>query len=163
MKYKCEDCNATFKKHLAASLHTKRGWDDICPSCRSKNLVEYSDADRVPVSTILDEAKRAVVGDRADDYDDPRVNHARTAALWNAYLHGKYGADGPQTARHDITLTATDVCLLNVLQKISRLENKVTRDGLVDIAGYSMNVAIVEGFEDAEEYEHLTQEDTSDE
>jgi len=78
-------------------------------------------------SSILDVAKTLVNGDRQHAYGVPEVNHERTAELWSAYL-------GP-----DYHLTAHDVCMLNILQKVSRLAHAPTRDGHVDIAGYAEN------------------------
>jgi hypothetical protein len=80
--------------------------------------------------TILQEAQRHVHGARNQDYGHPLDNHGRTAALWSTYL-GQ-------------TITAEDVCMLNILQKISRGMNSITRDTLVDIAGYSANVEMVQ-------------------
>ena len=80
--------------------------------------------------TILEEAAKAVDGPRNEDYGHPLDNHGRTAALWSAYL--------------GIPITPEQVCFLNVLQKISRGMNRITRDTLVDIAGYARNVEMVQ-------------------
>lgn len=80
--------------------------------------------------TILDEAHLAVEGARGRDYGHPLDNHSRTAALWAVYL-GR-------------PVTPEDVCFLNMLQKIARCMNSVTRDGLVDLAGYARNVEMVQ-------------------
>lgn len=83
-------------------------------------------------SSILAEAQKIVEGARNEDYGTPHDTHSRTAALWNAYISKKGGK-----------LNAFDVCMLNILQKVSRLAHKPTRDGLVDIAGYALNAEIV--------------------
>lgn len=85
--------------------------------------------------SILLEAEGIVHGARQADYGHPRDNHARTAALWNAYITGKYNASSG--------LNAEDVCFLMVLQKISRQMNAPKRDNLVDIAGYTANIEML--------------------
>ena len=82
--------------------------------------------------SVLDEAARAVHGDRGRDYGHPSVNHAATAAMMKAYLQRRYGP----TARFD----ALDTCAHNIVQKLSRLAHTHDhRDSLVDIAGYAAN------------------------
>lgn len=80
--------------------------------------------------SILAEAGDAVHGDRRKDYGSPLENHDRTAKLWSSYL--------------GVTVTAEDVCMLNILQKISRARHAMKRDNLVDIAGYAANVELIE-------------------
>jgi hypothetical protein len=80
--------------------------------------------------TCLTRASEAVDGDRQRDYGHPRVNHGRTARLWSAYL--------------GIEITPTQVCVLNILQKISRLQNAYHHDGPTDIAGYARNIEMIE-------------------
>lgn len=82
--------------------------------------------------TCLQEAEKVVDGKRREDYGHPKDNHRRTAEMWNAYLSCKKGQLDPY-----------DICILNILQKASRLANRRTRDGLVDIAGYARNAEIV--------------------
>lgn len=79
-----------------------------------------------PRRSILAEAAAAVDGDRQRDYGSPAENHGRTAALWSAYL---------QTS-----ISAADVCALNILQKLSRERYRAKRDNLVDVAGYAENL-----------------------
>lgn len=80
---------------------------------------------------VLTLAKAAVFGKRRDDYGTPLANHDRTAKLWAAYLG------------HPVT--AEDVCFMNVLQKVSRsATGQITQDTLVDIAGYALNVDLVQ-------------------
>lgn len=80
--------------------------------------------------SVLDEAAAIVEGARRDSYGTPAENHGRTAALWSAYL--------------GVEITARQVCLMNILQKISRDAHRPHRDGLVDIAGYALNAELVE-------------------
>ena len=81
----------------------------------------------MPTETVLEEAARVVDGPRREDYGHPAENHERTAAFWNAYLLGRS------------VVSARDVCMLNILQKISRERHAPKRDNLVDIAGYARN------------------------
>ena len=85
--------------------------------------------------SILAEAEAIVHGDRQADYGTPLENHSRTAALWSAYL------GHPVTARQ--------VCMLNILQKISRDVHHSKRDNLVDIAGYAENANLCEAAAEA--------------
>jgi hypothetical protein len=75
--------------------------------------------------TILEEAAELVSGPRAQAYGTPAENHGRTADLWSAYL--------------GVKVSARDVCMLNVLQKVSRDRHRPGRDNLVDVAGYAEN------------------------
>lgn len=72
--------------------------------------------------TLLADANKAV-NNRA--YGSPKENHERTAALFSTYL--------------GVPITARQVCMLNVLQKVSRDAHVPKRDNLVDIAGYADN------------------------
>jgi hypothetical protein len=75
--------------------------------------------------SILEEAAELTRGPRAAAYGTPAENHGRTAALWSAYL--------------GVSISARDVCMLNVLQKLSRDRHSPGRDNLVDVAGYAEN------------------------
>jgi hypothetical protein len=86
--------------------------------------------------TILDEAARVTSTDRNDAYGHPRINHGCTAEMISAYLSRKYGTRIP--------FDADDVCVANILQKVSRLAHTPRhRDSLVDIAGYARNVEMM--------------------
>lgn len=78
--------------------------------------------------TILDEAARITSTDRQSDYGRADINHSRTAMLWSDYL--------------GFRITARQVCILNILQKISRDAHKPKRDNLVDIAGWARNAEL---------------------
>lgn len=80
--------------------------------------------------SILKEASKVVRGARRHHYGTPSVNHGRTAALWSVYLGRE--------------ITPEQVCMLNILQKVSRGMNRLTRDTLVDIAGYAENVHLIQ-------------------
>jgi hypothetical protein len=91
---------------------------------------------------ILDEAARITSWDRNIDYGHPKDNHACTAELWNAYL-------ARRTAAGSGSIDAEDVCILNILQKVSRHAWRRTRDNRVDIAGWARNGQIVDDAERA--------------
>ncbi len=111
--------------------------------------------------TILSEAQGLITGDRNKAYGSPSRNHTVTADLWEAYLRCRMPReDDPPTPAHrygeGFRMTAYDVCVFNMLQKISRLGNQLRvegrphRDSLVDIAGYAGNMEMIQN-EEAEE------------
>lgn len=86
------------------------------------------------MSTILDEAAEITAVDRQKAYGHPADNHGATAAMWSAYLGKRLGAP----------LTARDVCLMQIMVKVSREANAPKRDNLVDICGYARNAEMIE-------------------
>lgn len=82
-----------------------------------------------PPDTILNEAARIVDGARNQDYGTPAANHGRTAELWSVYL--------------GLEISPRQVCMMNILQKISRDAFRAKRDNLVDIAGYARNAEML--------------------
>lgn len=88
---------------------------------------------------ILDEAKRITSGDRQRDYDHPKPNHERIAAMWNTYLAVRKEPSGP--------IAAEDVAAMMILLKIVRNCHTPKRDNAVDIAGYARCLARISGFE----------------
>jgi len=84
-----------------------------------------------------------LVAERGQNYGSPKENHTRTARLWNAYLASRGRENVPP-------LGPTDVCFLNILQKVSRCLSggKPTQDTLRDIAGYARNIEIILDYED---------------
>jgi hypothetical protein len=73
---------------------------------------------------------RETVRERGTVYGDPLENHGTTAALWSAYLR--------------VPITAEDVCVLNILQKISRIrEQPRHEDSWLDVIGYAINVELI--------------------
>lgn len=84
--------------------------------------------------TTLEEAQDICTSARNVSYGEPIDNHTTTANLYNAYLGGRalagYGFLGPE-----------EVCILNILQKISRTcFGGYSRDTIVDIEGYAFNI-----------------------
>ena len=75
--------------------------------------------------SVADKAKEVIVGDREKCYGHPTKNMEAIAGLWSAYLG-------------DI-ITASDVCNMMVLFKVSRLKNTPNHeDSMVDIVGYTL-------------------------
>jgi hypothetical protein len=79
----------------------------------------------VKPDSVLGKAHAITEGPRCEAYGLPEENHARTAAMWGDYL--------------GVKITAHDVCMLNILQKVSRQRHRASTDNLVDIAGYAAN------------------------
>jgi hypothetical protein len=75
---------------------------------------------------ILDTAKTLINGDRARDYGDAYLMHARIAALWTTYVRSKTG-----------DLKPVDVAMMLVLMKVARSIETPQDDSFVDIAGYA--------------------------
>lgn len=102
------------------------------------------DAFMVPLATqpdvktaIADEAKRIVTGARRSAYGKPEDNFARIARFWDAYF--------VNTGR-DARVTAADVSPLMRLMKEARLcETPDHRDSFVDMVGYTLTGAEVNG------------------
>ena len=78
--------------------------------------------------SCLKRAEELVDGPRRETYGHPYENHGRTARMWSAYL--------------GITLTRRQVCMLNVLQKISRDSHQEIQDNLDDICGWARNAEV---------------------
>ena len=85
----------------------------------------FAEPAETPENSILEEAKKITYGDRNHQYGSPADNHARTAEMWSTYL--------------GVPITSRDVCMLNVLQKVSRDRHRAKRDNAVDIAGFADN------------------------
>ena len=87
------------------------------------------------VKSLCDRASDAVCGARHEAYGHPVDNHKRTADLWSAYIETR--------ALCSTNLRPRDVCMLNILQKVSRDAHAPAKDNLVDIIGYALNAEIV--------------------
>lgn len=79
----------------------------------------------------------STVRERGASYGHPSVNHQLTADMWSAWLTRRFRTLEP------IQLTPEDVCMLNVLQKCSRLAFGTKDDSWLDVAGYTENVAMI--------------------
>tara|TARA_Y100000401_G_scaffold59776_1_gene47445 strand:- start:581 stop:856 length:276 start_codon:yes stop_codon:yes gene_type:complete len=75
---------------------------------------------------ILQTACDLINGDRAKEYGDAYLNHARIAALWTTYVRSK-----PDD------LTPIDVAMMLVLMKVARSIETPKDDSFIDIAGYA--------------------------
>ena len=64
-----------------------------------------------------------IVEQRGEHYGDPKVNHARIAAMWEAYL-------GHPVSAHDVAM-----CM--ILVKVSRARAGMNIDNYTDISGYA--------------------------
>lgn len=85
--------------------------------------------------TILQEAERIVDGPRREAYGHPRENFARTACIWTEVLRPKL--------REGESISPEDVALLMIALKLARASNAITRDTLVDMAGYARTLELL--------------------
>lgn len=76
-----------------------------------------------------------LVKNRGSDYAHPSDNHQLTADLWSAWASRRLGVS--------VSFSAEDVCVLNVLQKLSRLAHVTKDDSWLDVLGYGENVAML--------------------
>lgn len=74
------------------------------------------------MTSILDEAKSIVNGQRQEDYGSINDSFQRIAGLWSAYT--------------GIPIDKYDVAKMMMILKISRSKNGNHRDSYVDIVGY---------------------------
>lgn len=88
-------------------------------------------------TAIADEAINIVYGARRSAYGKPEDNFARIARFWDAYF---------KNTGRDIDVTAADVSPMMRLMKEARLaETPDHRDSFVDLIGYAMTGAEVNG------------------
>lgn len=87
--------------------------------------------------TVLDEAKRIVMGGRREDYGTPERNFSTIATMWNSYLAARPGGAAEPIDNGDVALM---MCLL----KIARQANRPKRDNIVDLVGYAFTASMVE-------------------
>ncbi|HEX2101957.1 MAG TPA: DUF6378 domain-containing protein [Candidatus Synoicihabitans sp.] len=89
------------------------------------------------------EAAKAVLGDRNDDYGDPRPDFEGLAKVWSGLLIEKLKRD----------LTAEEVALMLVGLKIKRLAHKHKADSVTDAHGYLLTYAWVQSGKQPEQLE----------
>lgn len=94
-------------------------------------------------SSILDEAKEKVFGDRGRDYGHPREDFQCSADIISAFLRRKYGIP--------LELSADDIPPMMISLKLSRLAHQTKRDSIVDIAGYAETWGMLENVESEDE------------
>jgi hypothetical protein len=120
------------------------------PQCPKRAPPEIRTEDVRERITAADVAKDVVIA-RGKKYGPPSTNHNNTARLWWAYLVARYG-DKDAT----FELDSEDVCIMNILQKISRNTHELTHDSLIDIHGYLLNLEEIkfkDGTFTSEEYD----------
>lgn len=84
-----------------------------------------------PVSeSILAEAQRLVNGDRRSDYGHPLDNYSDVARIWSVIL------------KTDVTAEQAALCMVGL--KLARQAFKGKRDNLVDLAGYTQVVEMIQ-------------------
>lgn len=76
-----------------------------------------------------------LVRERGSAYGCPSENHQLTADMLSSWLSRRL--------RQTIVISAEDVCMINVLQKLSRLAFTTKDDSWFDVAGYTENVAML--------------------
>jgi hypothetical protein len=107
-----------------------------CPTCNGDH---WAREDEIRETTVADEAKTLVFGDRQNAYHHPLDDYTATAGMVNAAFAHKL-KEG---------FTAEEMMLIMAIVKVSRLSRNMThRDSLVDVSGYSL--CIEESFKERE-------------
>lgn len=83
---------------------------------------------RAHMREFLEDVTR-IVCERGTAYGPPEDNHARTAELFAWF----------DRWQHEGCKDSFDICLMNILQKVSRLMETRQVDGLKDLAGFAAN------------------------
>lgn len=79
---------------------------------------------------ILGAAKKCVCGGRDNEYGAPERSFGGIAAMWEAYLRGRYEVD--------LNIVSEDVAAMMVLFKMARVSTGAGKtDNWVDAAGYA--------------------------
>ncbi len=79
--------------------------------------------------SILEEAQRITSVDRQDAYGHPLDDYTRTAEIWTALLRDKL--------KPGESITWADAIRCMIAVKLSRDVHRMTRDNMVDLAGYA--------------------------
>lgn len=92
--------------------------------------------------SFVDEINR-VMTERQGQYASPADNHGLTAQMFDLWTRAAKRARTPdhRELTDNVVFTAEDVCVFNVIQKLSRLANGTHDDSWLDIVGYAENVA----------------------
>ena len=100
--------------------------------CTQKIDAADKPTEQQPVTraTILDTAKKCVVGDRQDDYGSPENSFAAISQGWRVYIKAKFNIDVP--------LQAVDTAAMMAVFKIARVATGHGKsDNWIDLAGYA--------------------------
>lgn len=93
--------------------------------------------DRAQLMSLAEEASSIVNGDRRTDYGKPERNFERIAHLWTGLARAKGWA---------VTFEASDISpFLRQLKEARIIENPTHRDSFVDLIGYTLTGAEVNG------------------
>ena len=103
-----------------------RQFDDLSSMKCNSSKIDTSSPTTENESAWSKIANEVVFGDRQKEYGTPKSNHDRTAKLFSVYL--------------GVQVTPDMVCMLNILQKVSRsIGARHTKDDtFIDIIGYVM-------------------------
>ena len=102
---------------------------DRCGNCNNYSLFEQKDT--VKTRSILNEADELIHGERRNQYGDPVEQFRKVAKRWSEILNTE--------------ITAYEVVRCMIELKLVREQYKHSRDNLVDIAGYTGILAMLEG------------------
>lgn len=113
-----------------------RGYIEKWGQILSEDFIKRLERDIPMENTILEEAQKAVYGDRQSDYGTVTENFGTIAALWTATL-GKKLREGER-----VTPELVGLCMVQI--KVARQMYKPKRDNLVDGAGYFATIEKME-------------------
>ena len=85
------------------------------------------------MSSVIDQAKHIIEGDREQTYGRPGKNLRKIAEQWSLYISQQSGIS--------VTLLEEDVCWMMALLKMARQMHRHKEDNLVDAIGY---IALIE-------------------
>ena len=84
-------------------------------------------------AVFLDEARKCVCGQRAQDYGTPEDNFTTISYLWSSYFRAAH----PKLNIACNEFTAKDVAMMMALLKVARIAAGSSHDSFVDLAGYA--------------------------
>lgn len=133
-------CDGTSDKcvHIERSQHGCNSHHDSAVPA-GQTVASPDTAAATEVTSILDEARRIIYGDREKTYGAPDKNLQTIANFWSDFISNKYSMK--------LHLNVDDVCLLMVLVKVARLANDPShKDSQVDLCGYAALMERVQKF-----------------
>ena len=133
------DCGNCKAEHMCADVGYGTiffRWSEASETTLDAMLAAIDAADKpaeqqpVTRATILDTAKKCVVGDRQDDYGSPENSFAAISQGWRVYIKAKFNIDVP--------LQAVDTAAMMAVFKIARVATGHGKsDNWIDLAGYA--------------------------